>query len=67
METDRIIQLVRWKEGDTDETRYSDFELVEALNEALRRAISSSMQHLTPTRRQATKREAHRFQKTSLP
>ncbi len=36
METDRIIQLVRWKEGDTDETRYSDFELVEALNEALR-------------------------------
>ena len=36
MEVDRILSLIRWKERDTDEVRFSDYELMEALNEALR-------------------------------
>lgn len=36
MQTNQIIRLVRWKEHDTDEVRFSDYEILAALNEVLR-------------------------------
>lgn len=36
LDATRIKQMVRWKEKDTDEVRFSDYEIWDALNEVLR-------------------------------
>lgn len=36
LEATRIKDMVRWKEKDTDEVRFSDYEIWDALNEVLR-------------------------------
>lgn len=36
LDATRIKQMVRWKEKDTDEVRFSDYEIWDAINEVLR-------------------------------